>query len=200
MSVRSLAALAVARDAAPAGQPAGGGGGAAAVAPGGQPGAGAGATVPQGLVDVLTSAIPTEPLAAYTALVGITAGAVGSANTYLPFRWWAYAVFLVVVFISVWVAYRRASKAAGVGNQRKLSFPVTEAAAALLAASGWGLAMPGSPLNVQLTGTPRTLASASIVIGIGALLTLAFGPQLKVGTGSAQKLDVSNLNTAPVTT
>jgi hypothetical protein len=193
MSIRSLSALAVARDAAPAGKPAGGGGGTAAVTPAGGQQVAAASEVPQSFTDVLVSAIPTEPLTAYTALVGITVGAVDQSKpqSYLAFRWWAYAVFLVVVLVAVWVAYRRKSKEATTdpkaANPRPLSFPWAEACAALLAAGGWGLAMPGSPLNAQLTGTPRTLAIATVVIGVAALLTLAFAPQLKVGTSTKIK-------------
>jgi hypothetical protein len=74
MSIRSLSNLAVERDKAPPGEAAMGGAGGAAD---GQ--------VPQQFADVLTSAIPTEPLSAYTAAVGVVAG-LKTAN-YLPFRW-----------------------------------------------------------------------------------------------------------------
>jgi len=42
--------------------------------------------------------------------------------------------------------------------------------------------MPGSAFNIQIGGTTRVLATASIVIGAAALLTLLFAPQLKSGT------------------
>ena len=63
--------------------------------------------VPQQFADVLTSAIPTEPLTAYTALIGVAVGAADPLHprAYLPFRWGAYGVFLGVTAAAVWVAY-----------------------------------------------------------------------------------------------
>src|SRR5580700_5970107 len=57
----------------------------------------AGAPVAQQFVDVLISAIPTEPLAAYTAIVGITVGSIDISHphSYLVFRWFSYAAFLI---------------------------------------------------------------------------------------------------------
>jgi hypothetical protein len=195
LSIRSLAALAVARDKAAPDQPAGGGAGQAALVqtdgtvaaqPAGQPPAQGG--VPQRFADVLISAIPTEPLAAYTALIGIAAGGIDVAHprAYLAFRWWVYGAFLALTLVAVWVAYYRASRGpAGTNDQsNRRSFPWAEAAAALTAAATWGLAMPNSPLNVQVSGTARTLASASIAIAGASVLSLVFAPQLKTGTNS----------------
>jgi hypothetical protein len=180
MSIRSLAALAVARDKAPPAEPAAGGDSAAAAPP--SPGAPA---VPQQFVDVLVSTIPTEPLAAYTAIVGITIGAVDVAHphSYLTFRWLCFAAFLVFTVLSITVAYnRRANGPEGPVDRRR--FPWAEGGAAVIAAAAWGLVMPGSPLNVQLTGTVWTLTAASITIGSAAVLALLFAPQLKTGTSS----------------
>ncbi|MDQ6948350.1 MAG: hypothetical protein M3256_19330, partial [Actinomycetota bacterium] len=49
-------------------------------------------------------------------------------------------------------------------------------------AATWGLAMPGSALNVELGGMIRLLTSAAITIGAAAVLSLLFAPQLKTGT------------------
>ncbi|MGH3770901.1 MAG: hypothetical protein ACRDRW_05820 [Pseudonocardiaceae bacterium] len=200
MSIRSLAALAVARDKASPGQVVGGGAAEAAVVqptgaargqPAGTPPEQGG--VPQQFVDVLISAIPTEPLAAYTALVSVTVGTLSApdARAYLPFRWWVYGFFLMVILAAVWRAYYRASRGpAGVispDNRRR--FPIAEALAALVAGAAWGLAMPGSPLNAQLTGTVRTLATAAIIIGAAAVLTLLQAPQLKTGSKTPGEVD-----------
>jgi hypothetical protein len=56
--------------------------------------------------------------------------------------------------------------------------------AALTAAATWGLAMPKSPLNVQVSGTARTLATASIAIAGASVLSLVSAPQRKTGTNS----------------
>ncbi|MGH3430690.1 MAG: hypothetical protein ACRDQZ_24515, partial [Mycobacteriales bacterium] len=189
MSIRSLAALAVARDKAPRGKAAGGGAAEAAVT---QPSGAAGGRLagtpperggaPQQFVDVLVSAIPTEPLAAYTALVGVTVGALSppDARAYLPFRWSAYGVFLGVIISTVWIAYYRASRGpAGTSRCNRRGFPLAEVSVALVAGAAWGLAMPGSPLDALFTGTAHTLAAAVIIIGATAVLTLLQAPQLK---------------------
>ncbi|MGZ6616958.1 MAG: hypothetical protein ACXVFQ_21345 [Solirubrobacteraceae bacterium] len=92
MSIRSLSNLAVERDKAEPGTAALGGSGGAS-----------GGEVPQQFVDALTSAIPTEPLSAYTAAVGVVAGL--KAGNYLPFRWSAFAVFLIVTAASIVISY-----------------------------------------------------------------------------------------------
>jgi hypothetical protein len=194
MSIRSLVALAVARDKAAPGMPAPGGAGQAAVAqvagagvqgaPPAVPAAAGG--VPQQFVDVLTSAIPSEPLAAYTALVGIVVGVVDVMHprNYLSFRWGAFAAFLVLTVLAIAVSYVRRARSDGVTEENKRTFPWAEAAAALIAGAAWGLVMPGSPLNVQLGGTVRTITAASITVGAAALLSLVFAPQLKAGTNT----------------
>src|SRR5690242_18569701 len=67
MSAKSLAKLAVERDTSPPGK-----------------------SVVDDSTDALVAAVPTEALAAYTAVVGVVLAAnIGSA--YAPFRWCAYA-------------------------------------------------------------------------------------------------------------
>ena len=155
MSVRSLTTLAVERDRAdPASPVAGGGGRTAANAPDG--------TVPQGFTDVLISAIPTEPLAACTALVGVAVGAVNATDprAYLSFRWWCFAGFVVLTILAVYASYLRDLKAPSTGappppKETHRRFPLAEIIAASIAAAAWGLVMPGSPLNVQMSGTSQ---------------------------------------------
>lgn len=187
MSVRSLTALALERDRVAAGEPAGGGAGAAAVSGGGS--RSRRDAVPQSFTDVVISAIPTEPLAAYTALVGIVIGAVGRDDSYLPFRWGAYGAFLAIVVAAVWLAYARAARGPLGGDHRRNSFPGVEVGSALLAGGAWGLAMPGSPLDAALSGTARTLTTASVLIGTAAVLSLLAAPALKTGTSSRKKAE-----------
>jgi len=119
-------------------------------------------------------------------LAGFAVGAAEPLHprAYLPFRWGAYGVFLGVTAAAVWVAYLRKSR--GPQGPRdpvnRRSVPLAELLSALVAAGAWGLAMPGSAFNIQIGGTTRVLATASIVIGAAALLTLLFAPQLKSGT------------------
>jgi hypothetical protein len=200
MSIRTLTALAVARDKARPGTPAGGGVGEAAVT---QPdgtarGRVAGAPpekggTPQQFVDVLVTAIPTEPLAAYTALLALVVATLDGAplphdtRAYLPLRWWIYGAFLAVIVAAVWLGYYRATRGpSGLRPSNRRRIPLPELASALIAGASWGLVMPGGPLNAQLSdaagGVGRALATGCIVIGAGAVLSFVQAPQLRGGS------------------
>ncbi len=145
----------------------------------------AAADIPQEFVDVLTSAIPTEPLVAYTAILGFIAGVANAATSreYLPLRWCIFGAFLVLIVIAVGVSYSRNAADPTTGSlKREARLPWAEGGAALLAGAAWGLAMPGSAFNGQLTGNVRAIASAIIAIGAAAVLAVLFVPPLKTGT------------------
>lgn len=165
MSIRALSNLAVERDVADPGTPAKGG-------PGG---------AETGFVDALTSAIPTEPLAAYTAAVAVVAGL--KTGEYLPFRWGAFVVFLALTAASIYVSYvtKDVSSSSVLAKQNKRLFPVIETVAAMVAAVAWGLAMPGSALNTLLKGNDGALAAAAITITGAAVLSL-LAPWLTKGS------------------
>lgn len=61
--------------------------------------------------------------------------------------------------------------------------PWQEALAATIAAGAWFLAMPGSPLEVQLHGSDPLVASAVITVAGGLALTLA-APLLRTGAAN----------------
>ena len=83
MSAKSLAKLAVKRDTTPPGK-----------------------SVVDDSTDALVAAVPTEALAAYTALVGVVLAAnIGSA--YAPFRWYAYATFIALAVLAPLSLFKR---------------------------------------------------------------------------------------------
>jgi hypothetical protein len=175
LSVRSLTTLAVARDAANYHDP----------AKGGSAGAGSGSS-DQSFTDALTSAIPTEPLAAYTALIAVVAASKSQDDQYLAVRWWVYAAFLVVVVASVEISYRiKVSQPApvGVDQTRHRLFPFLEILSATIAAAAWGLVAPGSGLQTMLQGETATIAVACITIGGAALISL-IAPALTKGSNT----------------
>ena|SRR5947207_2720670 len=130
------------------------------------------AAEPASLTDLLITQIPTELVAPYTA---VTAGIVGaiakpSAGNLHPgqlqgLRWVAFAILLAGTVLLVWEGKRRK---AGAGN----SFPLLEVSGALVGATGWALAMPGSPLTPYLHGTdvqtavPLLIAFAAVVVSV----------------------------------
>jgi hypothetical protein len=146
MSAKSLAQLATHRDAQPPGQ-----------------------SVVKDSTDVLVAAVPTEALAAYTAVVGVVlAASIGS--TYGPFRWTAYGAFVGLAVLAPAVLFWRRA-AASDKDSRKL--PIVECLTAGVAAAAWGLVMPGSPLTMTLKGNALVFATTAIVVGTGAAIGLA---------------------------
>jgi hypothetical protein len=125
------------------------------------------ATEERGYMNVLVSAIPTEPLALYTFLTaGIVATIDAGEDQRIGLRWGIYAA--MIVFIVAWLgaAYLRGRAAA------KRRFPIAETAAAVIAFASWGLVMPQSPLNAQLSGDDRVVWTLIITVAGAGLLGL----------------------------
>ena len=123
-------------------------------------------TVQGQFLDVLVAAIPTEPLALYTFLVGVVVGTIDLGESQrLGLRWAIYVGGLAVVaawLLSGWLGQRRESPPAG--------FPAAELATASLAFAAWGLVMPQSPLSSELSGDNRVIWTAIItVVGVALL-------------------------------
>jgi amino acid transporter len=127
-------------------------------------------TEPQGYLDLLVTAIPTEPLALYTFLIsGIVATIDANESLRLTMRWWIYGV--MIAFIALWllISYRRRPKA-----ERDRKLPFAEIAAAVAAFATWGLVMPESPLNAELKGDDQvvwTLIITAIGVALVGLIT-----------------------------
>jgi hypothetical protein len=129
-----------------------------------------GQSVGKNSTEVLTAAVPTEALAAYTAVVGVVLAAnIGSA--YGPFRWSAYGAFIALAVLAPPLALSKHRSAATGQDYRKL--PVLECLTAGVAAAAWGLIMPGSPLTLVYKGNALVFATTAILVGAAALLGLA---------------------------
>jgi hypothetical protein len=127
------------------------------------------ATEERGYMNVLVSAIPTEPLALYTFLTaGIVATIDAGETQRLGLRWGIYGA--TIVFIAAWLgaAYLR-GRPKGAAKRR---LPVVETAAAVIAFAAWGLVMPESPLNAELTGDDRVVWTLIITVAGAGLLGL----------------------------
>ena len=123
--------------------------------------------------DVLINAIPTEVLGPYTAIVGIIVATitVGEPDREL-LRWLLYAAGLLAIIVWLGSAYVRES-------DTKRRFPLAETLAALFAFGTWGLVMPGSPLSLSLSGDDLTIWTA-IITALGVFLVGAvMGTPLK---------------------
>lgn len=128
-------------------------------------------TEKQGYFDLLVSAIPTEPLALYTFLIaGIVATIESGESQRLGLRWAIYGT--MIGFIALWLgtSYLRRPQA-----ERKRRFPFVETLAAVIAFGAWGLVMPESPLNAELSGDDQTVWTLIITVAGVALLGLLTG-------------------------
>lgn len=123
-------------------------------------------TVPQGWADVLISAIPSELLAIYTAIIGgIVAAVETPGNEYFWLRWGLYAGF--IAFVAAWLiqgVFRQTTS-----RTRKRRFPVLETLAAAWAFAVWGLVMPGAPLSLSLGKTDRIVWTI-VISGLGVVV------------------------------
>jgi hypothetical protein len=136
----------------------------------------------------LTSAIPSEVLAPYTAAVGIIVANAKTADRLVALRWWTFGVGLAFVAATLVADSFRGKAAArtavqampdddsktsaqqSLDNHRRL--PLPELAASALAFIAWGLAMPGNPLEPMISASQRQLTTALITVGGGAMIAL----------------------------
>ena len=135
--------------------------------------------------DVLVAAVPSEALAAYTAVTGVVLSSdIGSG--YAPFRWAAFGTFVALAVLAPAVFFRnRASE-----SERKTRHaPYFECVTAGAAAAAWGLVMPGSPLAMVFKGNAQVFATTAILVGGATVVGLATQP-LRAANG---------MNTAPGT-
>lgn len=178
MTIRSAAALAVARDAPPRAE---------ARAPGGPPpppaaAPAAGEREPVGAalessVGVLAAAVPTDIAAFYTTVLGVLAGILvenPGGSFYLPLRWWLYAGGLVATLLAVPIAYRAAAPA----GRRRRKLPIVETVTAVIAFAVWGLVVPTSPLYFILKAPVLPIAVAILSAGGAMVLTAMLSPLL----------------------
>ena len=154
MSAKSLAQLATDRDMKPPGE-----------------------SVVEDSSDVLVAAVPSEALAAYTALIGIVLAAnIGTA--YGPFRWSAYGAFVALAVLAPIVLFKH--RTAG-SDKESRTLPILECLTAAVAAAAWGLVMPGSPLSMILKGNASVFATTAILVSAAAMIGLATG---RLGTAN----------------
>jgi hypothetical protein len=125
---------------------------------------------PASLTDVLVTQVPTELVAPYTAVTAAIVGAVAKPSKAVPnpdqlanWRWAAFAILIVATVILVWEGKRRKS-ASG-------AFPWLEATGAVMAATGWAFALPGSPLIPYLRGASQILMP--LIIAFAAVAATA---------------------------
>jgi hypothetical protein len=124
-------------------------------------------TKAQGYLDLLVTAIPTEPLALYTFVIAGIVATIGSeGDQRLLMRWIIFGV--TAAFIAVWMVASYLRQAHSSEKPDRV-LPLPEILTAVIAFGAWGLAMPESPLIAELSGTDKTVWTV-IIIGAGAAL------------------------------
>jgi hypothetical protein len=177
MTIRSAAALAVARDAgprraeplAPDGPP---------PTPAATPAAGEPvAAVPDAGASALAAVVPTDVAAFYTTVLGVLAGILveSPGASYQPLRWWLYAGGLMATLLAVPIAYRAAARS----GSKKRRLPVVETVTAVFAFAVWGLVVPTSPLYFVLQAPVLPIAVAILSAAGAMVLTAMLSPLLE---------------------
>jgi cation transport ATPase len=132
------------------------------------------ATEERGYLSSLVAAIPTEPLALYTFLVATIVSTIeAEGDQRLFMRWAIYAATIVVIALWLCASFLRNRDQ----EEKKRRFPWVETAAAVAAFAAWGLAMPESPLNAELSGDDRTIWTA-IITAAGVVVLGMLGKPL----------------------
>ena len=152
---------------------------------------------------LLVAQIPSEALVAYTTLLALfSAGTDGSYNIG---RWILYSVTLLVCAITVLANYlsRRTyalvasptgtpaeaapptapgRKPGPLARIRALHLPYLPASAAVLAMAVYGLTVPGSPLQSNVSHTAFAILSGCLAVGGGVMMSI-IAPFLGKGNG-----------------
>ncbi|HEX6667027.1 MAG TPA: hypothetical protein VF081_10590 [Solirubrobacterales bacterium] len=129
----------------------------------------------KGYMDLLVTAIPTEPLALYTFVIaGIVATIDPGTDQRLTMRWIIFSATALLICAWMVAAYLRRPEA---DRDRKL--PLPEITSAIIAFGAWGLVMPESPLAAELSGTDQTVWTFIIVAAGAAILGLLTGTMKK---------------------
>jgi hypothetical protein len=183
--------------------------GASAERPGGQPDGGG--QVPAGggtsFAQLLVAQIPSEALLAYTTLLALFSVGGGAYNTG---RWGLYAAAIVVCGVAViggYLAQRdygfddtQTGPAPGVGSAPpkddapaparasalgKAHLPYLPVLTAVLSMAAYGLTVPGSPLQFDVSATAFAICSGCLAVGGGVMMS-NFAPFL--GKGNAARI------------
>jgi hypothetical protein len=123
----------------------------------------------------IESAIPTEVIALYTAIIVACEGvlAENAVDTYGPFRLWVYVLGLVCTVVA---AVRQVKPTTG---KVWATLRSPEVQAAVLAFAAWGIVLPGSFIYVWLSSSLLSLTVATTTAIAAFLLAVIFAPLLR---------------------
>jgi hypothetical protein len=129
-----------------------------------------------GALTALESAIPTEVITLYTAIIAACESVLAedASDTYTLFR---VAVYLMGLACTAYAAVRvvRNNTADSIGKALRSA----EAQTAIVAFAAWGLVLPGSFLYVWLSPSLLSLTVATTTATATFLLAVVFAPRLR---------------------
>lgn len=154
---------------------------------------------------LLVAQIPSEALLGYTTLLALLSVGGASYNTW---RWGLYAAAIVTCAVAVLAGYLaqrdygfddtqpllepgvgltvpgvNASDPAQTTARAKLHLPYLPVLAAVLAMAVYGLTVPGSPLQFDVSRTVFPICSGCLAVGGGVMMSM-FAPLLGKGNGA----------------
>jgi hypothetical protein len=132
---------------------------------------------PPSLTDLLVTAVPTELVAAYTAAMAAIVGAVDKPVEGQPLpdqlEAWRWVAFAALLFATAGAIVQGIKRKRARKKSRVKRFPLAELAAGMVAAAGWGLALPASPLDPYVSDDVRTFLPLLIaLVAVGAVYWL----------------------------
>jgi hypothetical protein len=147
--------------------------------------------------ELLVAQIPSEPLLAYTTLLALFTA---SGVSYNAGRWGLYSAAIVVCAAAVLGNYfaqrdygfadtataptpTAASARTQVAALGKLHLPYLPVLTAVLSMAVYGLTVPGSPLQYEVSGTAFAIYSGCLAVGGGVMMSI-FAPFLGKGNGA----------------
>jgi hypothetical protein len=105
--------------------------------------------------DLLVTAVPTEIVGLFTAAMAVLVGGVEAPTVAEPdpddfafYRWLLVVAVIVITALAVNQSTKRKQVARRPGSRAKRRVPVTEIATGCVAAAGWALSLPESPLTL----------------------------------------------------
>jgi hypothetical protein len=135
---------------------------------------------------LLVAQIPSEALLAYTTLLALFSAA---GTSYKTGRWILYGASLVAcaaVVLSSYFAQRDydfVQQKAAESLLTRLHLPIFPAAAAVASMAVYGLTVPGSPLQYEVSGTAFGIWSGCLAVGGGVMMSI-LAPFLGRGNGA----------------
>jgi len=131
------------------------------------------------LTDILVETVPTGLVTAYTAFITIVSQLVDDPTPQMPdpdkYAGWRWAGFAVLVVVAIGLTLMSYNKKKAQAEKRG---PWLEVAAVAVATIGWGLAVPESPLLVDLDNKNGLLATAFIAF-VAVVVNVALARQMK---------------------